>query len=154
MVSPMPSVDGLLYTISGFGDFDQIGQPGADINHKFNNAVVLYGADTKFRIPELTTNNKTGYDVLRELANSTNSLFGVDQERFFWKTRLNIEAQLSAALTANANTLTYDNMIDDFASTGFIKIGDEILSYCGVTDTAINNLVRGFGGTTAAAQFR
>ena len=150
-VSPMHSIDGQLYMISGYGDFDLIGQPGAEINHVYNDSIIQYGTDTKFRLPQVLSNQRTGYLTLQEIANSTNSIFGVDQQRFFWKTRQNIEAQLSGALNATDSSLSYDSAITPFADSGFLQIDNEVMSYTGKTDTAITGLTRGFAGTTAAS---
>ena len=151
MCSPMISADGTLYMIAGYGNFDLIGQPESEISHVYNDAIIQYGTDTKFRIPQVETNAKTVYDLLQEIANSTNSVFGVDNQRFFWKTRLNIEAQLSSALTAGANSLNYDNATADFADSGFLRIGNEVMSYTGRSASSITGLTRGIAGTSASA---
>ena len=150
-VSPMISTDDNLYIVSAYGDFDRIGDPDADIGHIFNDAIITFGTNQQFRIPRLSTNQKTGYDVLREIANSTNSIFGVNQQRFFWKTRENTEAQLSAALASDAVALSYDSEIGTFADSGFAKIDDEVVSYTSKNNTQLLGLVRGLSGTTAAS---
>lgn len=149
--SPMISTADNLYIISSYGNQDQIEQPNADIGHVFNDAIITFGTNQQFRIPRLNTNKKTGYDVLREVANSTNSIFGVNHEKFFWKTRSNIEAQLSAALTNSADNLSYDNEVGTFADSGFVKVHDEVMAYCGKTATTLTGLTRGLAGTSANA---
>jgi hypothetical protein len=63
-----------------------------------------------------------------------------------------ITAKLSAAITSTATTLTLTS-VEELATTGFIQIGTEIISYQNV-DTAAKQLLncyRGQNGTTAAS---
>jgi len=53
-------------------------------------------------------------------------------------------------LSATATTVTVDSAAD-FASSGYIKINDEIIEYTGKTSTTFTGLIRGSLSTTAAA---
>ncbi len=55
---------------------------------------------------------------------------------------------VSAQLTTTATTLTVDSTAD-FEDNGFIRIGNELISYTGKTATSFTGLSRGAGGTTA-----
>ncbi len=55
---------------------------------------------------------------------------------------------VAAQLTTTATTLTVDSTAD-FEDNGFIRIGNELISYTGKTATSFTGLTRGAGGTTA-----
>ena len=57
---------------------------------------------------------------------------------------------IGAAINATATTLTVDSTAD-FEDNGFIRIGNEIISYTGKTATSFTGLTRGVSGTTASA---
>ena len=148
MCSPMHSVDGKLYLIAGYGDFNQIGQRGAEINNVYNDAIILYGTDIELRIPRIETNGKTGYALLQEIAQSTNSLFGFNHQRFFWQNRQSLEAQLSTHLTSDASSLNFKNPTSQFPDSGFLRIGSEVMQYTGLSNTQLTGLTRGISGTS------
>ena len=52
-------------------------------------------------------------------------------------------------LATTATSLTVDSTAD-FENNGFIRIGNELISYTGKTATSFTGLTRGVGGTTAA----
>ena len=53
-------------------------------------------------------------------------------------------------VNATATTITVDSTAD-FEDSGFIRIGNEVISYTGKTATSFTGLTRGVAGTTAAA---
>ena len=55
-----------------------------------------------------------------------------------------------SGLSATATTVTVDSAAN-FASSGYIKINDEIIEYTGTTSTTFTGLIRGSLSTTAAA---
>ena len=55
-----------------------------------------------------------------------------------------------SGLSATASTVTVDSAAN-FASSGYIKINDEIIEYTGTTSTTFTGLIRGSLSTTAAA---
>ena len=55
----------------------------------------------------------------------------------------------SADFGATATSLTVDSTAD-FESNGFLRIGNEVISYTGKTATSFTGLTRGVAGTTAA----
>ena len=55
---------------------------------------------------------------------------------------------VAAQLTTTATTLTVDSTAD-FEDNGFIRVGNELISYTGKTATSFTGLTRGVGGTTA-----
>ncbi len=55
---------------------------------------------------------------------------------------------VAAQLTTTATSLTVDSTAD-FEDNGFIRIGNELISYTGKTATSFTGLTRGAGGTTA-----
>ena len=62
-------------------------------------------------------------------------------------------ASLSAALSATASTATVVSTVNVAlpSTSTLIQIGDEVLSYSGISGTTLNGLVRGLNGTVAEA---
>src|SRR5690606_26878565 len=61
-------------------------------------------------------------------------------------------ATLTADLTVAATTATVDSTVG-YPSKGYLRIGDELVSYSGTTATTFENLQRGLMGTTDAGHF-
>ena len=57
---------------------------------------------------------------------------------------------VNTAINATATTVTVDSTAD-FEDSGFIRIGNEVISYTGKTATSFTGLTRGVAGTTAAS---
>ena len=62
----------------------------------------------------------------------------------------NRTTDVNSAVNATATTITVDSTAD-FEDSGFIRIGNEVISYTGKTATSFTGLTRGVAGTTAAA---
>ena len=62
----------------------------------------------------------------------------------------NRTTDVNGAINVTATTITVDSTAD-FEDNGFIRIGNEVISYTGKTATSFTGLTRGVGGTAAAA---
>lgn len=62
----------------------------------------------------------------------------------------NVDDQLAANLSSTATTLSLDDA-SEFPSKGIITIGTELIRYDGKSNNDLQNLERGFDGTTAAS---
>ena len=62
----------------------------------------------------------------------------------------NRTTDVNTDVNATATTITVDSTAD-FEDSGFIRIGNEVISYTGKTATSFTGLTRGVGGTTAVA---
>ena len=151
MASPMHSLDDTLYLIAGYGDFDLVSESGSEINKAYNNAIILLSSSAELRLPTIETNRRSAYNVLNEVALSTNSFYGVDHQKFFWKSRQNLKAQLTSNISDSATSITLKNSTEDFPLTGYLRIGSEIIEYGGLSTTNLTVTARGVAGTTAAA---
>ena len=147
MCSPMHSVDGKLYLIAGYGNFDDINESGAEIKSVDNDAIIVYGSDIELRIPRLDTNNKTGYSLLQELARSTNSVFGTNHQRFFWYPRASRTITLTSQMSKTDTSLSFDEQVVPLPPQGYLWIDNELVSYTASTTTGVTGVVRGLGGT-------
>ena len=78
-------------------------------------------------------------------ATSTISLFDSVENLGLSTRSTNVGGQLATTATS----LTVDSTAD-FENNGFIRIGNELISYTGKTATSFTGLTRGVGGTTAA----
>ncbi len=62
----------------------------------------------------------------------------------------NRTTDVNTDVNATATTITVDSTAD-FEDSGFIRIGNEVISYTGKTATSFTGLTRGVAGTTAAS---
>ena len=150
--SPILSVDGDTHMITGFGDFEDILQYGEQPFDRIGNwnwiqaSIVL-----NQRIPELLTNEKTGYDIIREVAIYTSSIIGFNKNRFFFQPRESRSARLMTTLPDNASSfdvIEY-NRNHEIPSSGTLFVDGEIITYTGLSNNTISGLTRGDEGTVA-----
>lgn len=133
-VSPMVAAGGELYYVAGWGDT-------RDIDKYSANSVVddirnwQFGKVTETlseRLPVLLTNNRTGWDVLEEMAILTHSRIG-------WRgTQLRFEgiaprsAKLTSAITEIATTIpidAYSHPYTSYPGTGIVSIQAELIKF-------------------------
>ena len=152
--SPMISTDDGLYLIAGYGNYDDIGQTDVDaapINRRLNDAIISYTDRIEFRLQHIDTNKKTGYDVLSELARTTNSIFGVNQQRFYWKSRAYTKSKLGRILAETDTAITFKEQNREVPPIGYVKIGDEVMGYGERRTSSLVDVTRGLAGTSAEA---
>ena len=150
MASPMIAANNNLYMVTGFGNYDETIEQNALIRRPNNLQFVVYSDKIQQRIFELQTNNKTGYDVLRELAVLTDSILGFNNYRFFFKPRQTYIAKFSRFTSTDLETTDPNR---GFPGSGYLLIGNELLSYDGRTGNTFNNVERGLFRTTRAATY-
>ncbi len=151
MCSPMHSLDDKLYLIAAYGDYNLVSESGSEINKAYNDAIVVLSNEVELRLPTIETNRKTGYNVLNEIALSTNSIYGVDHQKFFWASRANLSATLSATISNTDTSISLINRTGSFPLSGYLRIGSEIIEYGGLSTNPITVTARGIAGTLPAA---
>ncbi len=117
----------------------------ADIPGKFKlgDEIITYTGKTATTLTGITrgVDNSESKSLA---ANSTISLFDSVESLGLSTRSTNVGAQLSTTATS----LTVDSTAD-FEDNGFVRIGNELISYTGKTATSFTGLTRGVGGTTA-----
>ena len=155
--APIAIVDDALHSITGFGNFDDIGQPRGEhpVNRPGNWNWIQYHDQINQRLSEVLTNRRTGFDILKDIAIVTNSILGFDNDTFFIRPR---EPQKTingggSGITATQQEITADDLNwGEFPSNGWLYIDGELIEHSGADDNGqFANLVRGAEGTTAAA---
>ena len=82
-----------VHIMVGFGDYGRINSRNINDSNKLGNPIthvdnlqwIVYGDRLNLRIAELATNEKTGWDVLLEIASLTCSYIGFENNTFFLK---------------------------------------------------------------------
>jgi len=155
--APIALVDDALHLITGFGNFDDIGQPrGAHpVNRIGNHNWIQYHDQINQRLSEVLTNGRTGFDVLKDIAIITNSIIGFKNDTFFMRPR---EPQSAvngggSGITATQRSVTAAKLNwGEFPSEGWLYVDGELIKHTGAdADGQFSNLVRGDEETTAAA---
>ena len=150
--SPMVSLNGILYLIPAYGNFDDIGRDAeAEINRRLNDTLVAYGTERVGRFPAIPVRQQSVYSVMQEISRSTNSVFGVENSRFFMKPRVTSRAKTSSAVDATATSLDVQSATATFPETGHVVVGFELIEYTGRTASQLTGLSRGRLGTPASA---
>ena len=148
--SPLVSMGNELYIIPGFGNWDDIGQAyDAPINNVDNVNLLTYGAKIDHRIPRLLSNGKTGYQILQEMASSANAVFGIENNRLFFKSRAPATTNLGTDISNTATTIAaVDTTL--FPNAGYLMIGSELISYTSKTATSFRGVKRGVAPSAPA----
>ena len=155
--APIAMVDDALHLMTGFGNFDDIGQPRGEhpVDRIGNWNWIQYHDQINQRLSEVLTNGRTGFDILKDIAIVTNSVLGFKNDMFFMRPREPQKAENGggSGITATQTTLTADDLNwGEFPREGWLYINGELIKHSGAdADGQFANLVRGAEGTTAAA---
>lgn len=155
--APIAIVDDALHLITGFGNFDDIGQPRGEhpVNRIGNWNWIQYHSKINQRLSEVLTNGRTGFDIVKDIAIVTNSILGFYNDTFFVRPR---EPQKAingggSGITGTQTTLTADELNwGSYPDEGWLYINGELIEHSGADENGqFANLVRGAEDTTAAA---
>ena len=110
--SPIVASDDDIRLVTGYGDYRKVVSPDPDEEtQRYGNIAYLqFDTELKRRIPILETNNRTAYDIIREIARLTNSIISFDGETFTLKPR---DTDASAQYTLDLNAYTLEQPIED-----------------------------------------
>ena len=154
--APIAIVDDALHLITGFGNFDDIGQPRGEhpVDRIGNWNWIQYHDQINQRLSEVLTNGRTGFDILKDIAIVTNSVLGFDNDTFFLRPREPKKAiNSSSGITATQRSVTAEALNwGDFPREGWLFIDGELIQHTGAdANGQFSDLVRGAEETTAAA---
>ena len=146
-----------LHIITGFGNFDDIGQPRGEhpVSRIGNWNWIQYHDQINQRLSEVLTNGRTGFDVLKDIAILTNSIIGFKNDTFFLRPR---EPQKAingggSGITAIQTSITADELNwGEFPSDGYLFVDGELIQHNDADENGqFSNVIRGAEETTAAA---
>ena len=154
--APIAIVNDALHLITGYGNFDDIGQPRGEhpVNRIGNHNWIQYHDQINQRLSEVLTNGRTGFDVLKDIAVVTNSILGFKGDSFFMRPREPQQAiNASSGVTATQTTITATDLNwGAFPNSGWLYVDGELIKHTGADENGqFSNLVRGDEETTAAA---
>ena len=154
--APMAIIDDALHLITGFGNFDDIGQSIGEypVNRIGNWNWIQYHDKINQRLSEVHTNGRTGFDVLKDIAIVTNSILGFKNDTFFLRPREPQKAvNGSSGITATQTTLTATQLNwGSYPTEGWLYVDGELIKHSGADENGqFADLVRGAEGTTPAA---
>ena len=154
--APIAIVDDALHAITGYGDFDDIGQTLGQypVNRIGNWAWIQYHDQINQRLSEVRTNGRTAFDVLKDIAIITNSILGFKNDTFFMRPREPQKAINGASgVTKTQTTITATDLNwGGFPSEGWLYVDGELIKHTGANENGqFSNLIRGDEQTTAAA---
>ena len=155
--APIAIVDEALHLITGFGNFDDIGQPRGEhpVDRIGNWNWITYHDQINQRLSEVLTNGRTSFDVLKDIAIVTNSILGFENDTFFMRPREPQKAFSGVSgITATQRTITATDLNwGEFPSAGYLFIDGELIEHTGAdANGQFANLVRGAEDTTAMAR--
>ena len=146
-----------LHIITGFGNFDDIGQPRGEhpVDRIGNWNWIQYHDQINQRLSEVLTNGRTGFDILKDIAILTNSIIGFKNDTFFLRPREPQKARNGggSGITATQTSITADELNwGEFPSDGYLFVDGELIQHNGADENGqFSNVIRGAEETTAAA---
>ena len=155
--APIALVDTALHIITGYGNFDDIGQPRGEhpVDRIGNWNWIEYHDQINQRLSEVLTNGRTGFDILKDIAILTNAILGFKNDTFFMRPRDSQKAENGggSGITATQRTITAADLNwGEFPSEDYLYVDGELIKHSGAdANGQFANLVRGAEGTTAAA---
>lgn len=154
--APIAILNKALHMITGFGNFDGIGQPSSEhpVNRIGNWNWIQYHNQINQRLSEVQTNGRTGFDVLKDIAILNNAILGFENDTFFMRPREPQKAvNGSSGITATQQSIhtTHLNW-GQFPTEGYLFINGELIKHTGAdADGQFAKLTRAAENTTAAA---
>lgn len=152
-----------VHGVLGYGDYTKVSdtQQEAEATRYDNLAWLKYSTRLNQRLPVLKTDDRTAYEIVREIARLTGSILAYDGETFVFKPREALSAALRFSISATATTeAVIENRNYDFPSypsAGQVLIGKELIAYTAHRQdptgglSRFSGLTRGVEETTAAA---
>ena len=150
MASPIIVSDKEVYAIAGYGKLSEIGKNDvsnseADRIENWNFGRITDTLDQ--RLAFLETNDRSGWEVMQDLARVTRSRIGFRGDVFFWEPQKPLTAFLDTTITETADELTFNNPTrQEIPTEGFVKIGGEIIKFGNRVDDDIAQALRGYYG--------
>ena len=150
--SPMLVVDGILNMVTGYGNFDDVQEVGEFPLDRIGNWIwIQVHNQLNQRIPLLLTNERTGYDVLRDISILTQSIIGFDKDVFFMTPRESRLAYLQTTLPDNGTSFQIQdyNRSSEIPDNGTLMINGEIIEYDMIDrmDNTLSMINRGLENT-------
>ena len=135
--SPLVNADGELRMITGYGDLDKVADNASEAARLANWQQIAYDTKLSRNFPVLTTNARTGWDIVKDAALITNSYVAFDAGELIFKPRTPVKAKLSQSIPAqnypSSSIFLKEPSRSTLPSSGDILIGSEIFSYTGVS---------------------
>jgi len=128
-VSPMRTRADDLLLVSGFGNFQLMNDSSSDVADLDNWTMIQYSNNVPLLLPTLQTNDKTGWDIISEIARITNSIIGFDGARLVFQPRGILKATLTETLTASGTTLSFNQGSIPLPQRGLLLVDDELIEY-------------------------
>ena len=154
--APIAIVDDAVHAITGYDNFDAIGQTRGEfpVNRIGNWNWIQYDDQINQRLSEVRTNGRTGFDVLKDIAVVTNSILGFKNDTFFIRPREPQKAiNGTSGVTKTQRTMTASKLNwGEFPTEGWLYVDGELIKHTGANKNGqFVNLIRGAEETTAAA---
>ena len=142
------SVDGDLHVTMGYGDPDAVLRYNAlaSKNDNFSHLVVT---DTLHYVVPTFDASGNRYELFADLAKKTNATFSFENGLISIKDRSPITAVTDGATGTSTGNLDVDGENKAIPTSGYVRIGDEVIGYTGVSSGALTGVSRGELGTTA-----
>ena len=155
--APIAIVDEALHLITGFGNFDDIGQSRGEhpVDRIGNWNWITYHDQINQRLSKVLTNGRTGFDVLKDIAIVTNSILGFKNDNFFMRPREPQKAFSGVSgITATQRTITATDLNwGELPSEGYLFIDGELIKHTGANAAGkFRQVIRGAEDTTATAR--
>ena len=151
--SPIREVNGGLTFVTGYGYLDKIDDNDNEVAKYENWQQIRYDNPIEFRLPELETNDRTGFDIAKVLAIATNSIFSFDNDEFTFRPRIPFSGQWNTFMDPHILLENLNRDTGDYPAEGLIAVGNELIRYNNFTaqvghTPTIDIVERGAFGTT------
>lgn len=140
-----------LHMVTGYGNLDNINDPDDQVSRVENWNTIKYDTGINRKIPELQSNSKRGFELVKEVALLANCVIGLDRDTFFMRPRLARQAKLAQILDASSTgDIVIDSFSEDFSrypATGQVAVNKELMDYTVIDSNSINTYTRGYKNT-------
>ena len=142
------SVDGDLHITMGYSDADAVLRYNALASKNDNFAHLVVTDKLHYVVPTFDpTGNR--YELFADLAQKVNATFSFENGLVSIQDRSPITALTDGATGTGTGNLDFDGENKTPPTSGYVRIGDEIIGYTGISSGALTGVTRGALATTA-----
>ena len=143
------SINGSLHVMMGYGNIAELLRFNSLPSQVDNVQHLIYGNTLQYIVPEFSPSVNI-YQALQNLAETVGATLSFDGNLITVQDRHAYRAETDDA-TGTGSTLAFENANKTFPDSGYLRIGDELMQYTGISGgNTFTGLTRGVLGTTVA----
>ena len=138
-----------LHTIMGYGNINEVLRYNSLASKADNNVHLVFGNKLNYIMPTFSADGNI-YSELSTLARSVGSTLSFDGNVISVVNRQAFRAKTNGATGTGNTDISFDETNKTFPTSGYLRIGNELIAYTGISSGAFTGVTRGELGSEIA----